>query len=191
MDEDRSEPADAPKAERPIRPIVLVGLMGAGKTAVGKRLAQRLEVEFVDSDQAIEAAAGMSIADIFERYGEAEFRALERRVIQRILNDGGAGVVALGGGAFVDAETRSLVLERGHVVWLKADVDVLVARTARKPGKRPLLEGRDPRGVLAELAEHRAPYYGLAHAVVVSGNGPLGNVVAEVAAKARDAGVLH
>lgn len=191
MDEDCSDPTEAPPGDRTLRPIVLVGLMGAGKTAVGKRLAHKLGVGFVDSDHAIEAASGMSVADIFARYGEAEFRALERRVIQRLLTDRTAGVVALGGGAFVDPETRQLVLERGHVVWLKADVDVLVERTARKPGKRPLLASGDPRAVLQELAARRTPFYELAHDVVVSGDGPLGNVVAEVATKARQAGVLH
>jgi shikimate kinase len=160
--------------------------MGAGKTSVGRRVAQELDVSFVDSDHAIEEAAGMTIADIFETYGEAEFRALERRVIKRLLDEGEAGVVALGGGAFIDAETRSLVLAHGHVVWLKADLDVLVARTARKPGKRPLLAGGDPRQVLAELMAAREPVYALAHETVVSGTQPLGDVIARVTA-----GVTH
>ncbi|MFW5680628.1 MAG: shikimate kinase [Pseudomonadota bacterium] len=180
--------AGVPPAHGPMRPVVLVGLMGAGKTAVGKRVAQRLGVAFVDSDHAIEQAAGMTIADIFERYGETEFRALERRVIQRLLVDGTAGVVALGGGAFVDPETRALVLDRGHVVWLKADVDVLVERTAKKPGKRPLLATGDPRVILAELSARREPFYAMAHDIVVSGTGPLASVVAEVAAKAGATG---
>jgi shikimate kinase len=188
VDEDGKLTAGAPPVQRSARPIVLVGLMGAGKTAVGKRLAQQLGVTFVDSDQAIEQAAGMTIADIFERYGEAEFRALERRVIHRLLVDGSAGVVALGGGAFVDAETRALVLERGHVFWLKADIDVLVERTAKKPGKRPLLAAGDPRAILTDLSARREPYYAMAHDIVVSGTGPLTSVVAEVAAKARATG---
>lgn len=167
------------------RPTVLVGLMGAGKTSVGRRLAHELGTDFVDSDQAIEQAAGMSVADIFDVYGEAEFRALERRVIRRLLEERAAGVVALGGGAFIDAETRRLVLNEAHVVWLKAALDVLVERTARKPGKRPLLAAGNPRDVLGELMAKREPVYALAHDTVVSGQSPLGDVVACVAARAR------
>jgi shikimate kinase len=167
---------------------VLVGLMGAGKTSVGRRLAQRLHTRFVDSDQAIEAAAGMTVAEIFEHYGEAEFRAVERRVIKRLLEEGEAGVIALGGGAFMDPETRELVLRKGHVFWLKAALDVLVERTARKPGKRPLLAAGEPRAVLAELQARREPVYALAHDTVVSGEGPVSEVVASVAARARRAG---
>jgi shikimate kinase len=179
--EQRSATADLPHA----RPIVLVGLMGAGKTSVGRRLAQELDTRFVDSDQAIEEAAGMTIADIFEIYGEAEFRALERRVIRRLLDEGGHGVVALGGGAFVAPETRELVLDKGHVVWLKAALDVLVERTAKKPGKRPLLADGDPRAILADLMARREPLYALAHDTVVSGQAPLARVVACVAERAR------
>ncbi len=168
-----------------MRPVVLVGLMGAGKTSVGRRLAEVLNTRFVDSDHAIEDAAGMTIADIFELYGEAEFRALERRVIKRLLDEGEAGVLALGGGAFMDAQTRALVLRRGHVVWLKAALDVLVARTARKPGKRPLLAEGGPRRILADLKAQREPVYALAHDTVVSGEGPLSQVVACVAARTR------
>jgi len=159
--------------------------MGAGKTSVGRRLADLLDTRFVDSDHAIEDAAGMTIADIFDVYGEGEFRALERRVIKRLLDEGEAGVLALGGGAFMDPETRALVLRDGHVVWLKAALDVLVARTARKPGKRPLLAQGEPRQILAELKARREPIYALAHDTVVSGEGPLSEVVACVAARAR------
>lgn len=187
MDDHPTEPTGAKQAPRLQRPIILVGLMGAGKTAVGKRLAHNLGVPFVDSDHAVEAAAGMTIADIFERYGEPEFRALERRVIQRLLNDRSASVVALGGGAFIDAETRALVLEKGHVVWLEADIDILVERTAKKPGKRPLLAKGDPRTILADLKARRDPYYALAHDVVVSGTGPLADVVNQVADKVQNA----
>lgn len=178
-------PVDAPALERP---IVLVGLMGAGKTAVGRRVAQILGVVFEDSDHAVEVAAGMSVAEIFETYGEAEFRALERRVIRRLLEDGRAGVLALGGGAFMDPETRALVLAEGHVVWLKAALDVLVERTSRRPGKRPLLAGGEPRAVLAELMAKREPIYALAHETVVSGTQPVTEVVARVAAGARGPG---
>ncbi len=163
---------------------MLVGLMGAGKTAVGKRVAQELGVAFVDSDHAIEEAAGMTIADIFETYGETEFRAVERRVIKRLLENSEVGVLALGGGAFMDPQTRALVLACGHVVWLKADLDVLVERTARKPGKRPLLAQGEPRRVLAELMAVREPIYALAHDTVISGTGPLAEVIAHIAAKA-------
>ena len=159
--------------------------MGAGKTSVGKRLAQALHVPFADSDHAVEEAAGMTIADIFESYGEDEFRALERRVIRRLLEQGEVGVLALGGGAFVDPDTRSLVLAQGHVVWIKAALDVLVERTARRPGKRPLLASGDPRAVLGELMARREPIYALAHDTVVSGDEPLAQVVASVADKAR------
>ena len=167
------------------RPVVLVGLMGAGKTSVGRRLAQCLDTRFVDSDHAIEHAAGMTIAEIFDRYGETEFRALERRVIKRLLEAGEYGVVALGGGAFMDPATRDLVLREGHVVWLKAALDVLVERTGRKPGKRPLLAAGEPRAILADLQARREPVYALAHDTVVSGEGPLSQVVAGVAARVR------
>ncbi len=182
---DASPSHHAPAAAPATRPVVLVGLMGAGKTAVGRRLAHALHTRFVDSDHAVEDAAGMSIADIFDVYGEAEFRAVERRVIRRLLEEGDAGVVALGGGAFMDPATRELVLARGHVVWLKATLDVLVDRTARKPGKRPLLAGGDARAILAELMAKREPVYALAHDTVVSGEAPLAQVVACVAARAR------
>jgi shikimate kinase len=191
VDEEHAEPTTALAVPRCLRSIVLVGLMGAGKTAVGKRLAARLAVPFTDSDHAIEDAAGMTVADIFETYGEPEFRALERRVIQRLLAGDECGVVALGGGAFVDGATRELVLRRGHVVWLQADIDVLVERTARKPGKRPLLAKGDPKQVLSELHERRAPFYRQAHDVVRSGTTPLADVVDAVLASARAAGAVR
>ncbi len=185
---------DAPSTTQPAapnrlaRPIVLVGLMGAGKTSVGKRVAQQLGARFADSDHAIEEAAGMSVADIFESYGEQEFRALERRVIRRLLDAGEIGVMALGGGAFMDPDTRALVLARCHVVWLKAALDVLVERTGRRPGKRPLLARGDPRTILGELMARREPVYALAHATVVSGEDPMAHVVATVADSASRIG---
>lgn len=182
---DTSHAASPAATVRPGRPVVLVGLMGAGKTSVGRRLAHLLNTRFVDSDHAIEDAAGMTVADIFELYGESEFRALERRVVKRLLEEGEAGVVALGGGAFMDPQTRELVLREGHVVWLKAALDVLVERTSRKPGKRPLLAKGEPRQILADLKARRDPVYALAHDTVVSGEGPLSQVVACVAARAR------
>ena len=142
------------------RPIVLVGLMGVGKTTVGRRLAQRLALPFIDADEEIEAAAGMSIAEIFERYGEPFFRDGERRVIARLI-DGKPKVIATGGGAFMNEETRALILDRATAVWLDADIDTLVERVKRRQ-TRPLLKGKDPRQVLRELAATRNPIYALA-----------------------------
>jgi shikimate kinase len=145
---------------RPDRPIVLVGLMGAGKTTVGRRLAARLGLAFVDADAEIELAAGMTIAEIFERFGEAHFRDGERRVIARLI-DGSRKVIATGGGAFMNAETRALILERATAIWLDADLDTLAQRVMRRDD-RPLLRGKDARTVLGELAAVRNPVYALA-----------------------------
>lgn len=139
------------------RSIVLVGLMGAGKTSIGKRLAARLHLPFVDADDEIERAAGCSIPEIFERYGEGAFRDGERRVIARLLA-GPRCVLATGGGAFVDPDTRAAVKASGLSIWLKADLDTLVRRTARRTN-RPLLNRGDPRDVLANLMEIRYPLY--------------------------------
>ena len=135
--------------------------MGVGKSTVGRRLAQRLRLSFVDSDEEIEAAAGLTVAEIFERYGEGSFRDGERRVIARLI-EGHPKVIATGGGAFMHPETRGLILSRATAVWLDADVDVLAGRVARRGGSRPLLKGQDPRVVLAALAEARNPIYALA-----------------------------
>lgn len=143
------------------RAIVLVGLMGVGKTTVGRRLAHRLKLPFVDADHEIERAAGLSVAEIFERFGEAHFRDGERRVIARLL-DGRPTVLATGGGAFMDAATRAVILERATAIWLDAHVDLLAERVGRRPGARPLLAGRDVRTALAELAAVRNPIYALA-----------------------------
>jgi shikimate kinase len=151
-------PADMPLA--PQRPIVLVGLMGAGKSTVGRRLATRLHLPFVDADREIEAAAGLTISEIFARFGEANFRDGERRVIARLI-DGKPKVVATGGGAFMNEETRALILERATAIWLDADIDVLVERVGRRDD-RPLLSGRDARAALTELAATRNPVYALA-----------------------------
>ncbi|WP_157217869.1 shikimate kinase [Flavisphingomonas formosensis] len=140
--------------------IVLIGLMGAGKSTIGRRLATRLHMPFVDADHEIEAAAGMTITEIFERFGEAHFRDGERRVIGRLI-DGVPKVIATGGGAFMQEETRALILERATAVWLDADLDVLADRVRRREG-RPLLKDKDPRAVLAELARVRNPVYALA-----------------------------
>jgi shikimate kinase len=146
--------------------IVLVGLMGAGKSSVGRRVASRLGLPFYDADSEIEAAAGCSISDLFARYGEAAFRAGERRVMQRLL-DGPRAVIATGGGAFIDPDTRALIAERGVSVWLRADIDVLVKRVSGRD-HRPLLKAGDPRTVLLGLMETRHPIYQEADLVVES-----------------------
>lgn len=139
------------------RPIILVGLMGTGKSSVGRRLAVRLDVPFFDADLEIEAAAGLTITEIFERFGEAHFRDGERRVIARLI-DGRPKVIATGGGAFMNDETRALILSRATAVWLDADIDTLVERVGRRDN-RPLLKNCDPRQVLTELAAIRNPIY--------------------------------
>jgi len=149
--------------------IVLVGLMGAGKTNIGRRLAQRLGLPFVDADAEIETAAGETIEEIFERRGEAAFRDGERKVIARLLADP-IHVLATGGGAFMDASTRALIRERGISVWLKADLELLVARVSRR-GNRPLLKP-DPRAALERLIEARYPVYAEADITVETVDGP-------------------
>ena len=148
------------------RSVVLVGLMGAGKTSVGLRLAHLLDAGFIDSDDEIEKAANLSIPEIFARYGEPQFRSGERRVLARIL-DGTPAVVATGGGAFMDADTRALVRGRAVSVWLRAALDVLVQRTAGR-GHRPLLTRGNPREVLGRLIEDRYPIYAEADITVDS-----------------------
>ncbi|GAA0730731.1 shikimate kinase [Sphingomonas japonica] len=152
------------------RPIVLVGLMGAGKSTVGRRLALRLKLPFVDADSEIEEAAGMSIPDIFDRFGEPYFRDGERRVIARLI-DGSAKVIATGGGAFLNEETRGLILDESIAIWLDADPAVLAERVKRRD-TRPLLRGRDPLTVLSELAQQRNPVYALAPIRVTSHDAP-------------------
>ncbi len=147
-------------APSPARPIVLIGLMGVGKTTVGRRLAQKLGLPFVDADEEIETAAGMTIAEIFDKFGEPYFRDGERRVIARLI-DGSRKVIATGGGAFMNEETRALILDRATAVWLEADVETLIDRVRRR-NTRPLLRGKDPRVVLSDLARLRNPVYALA-----------------------------
>jgi len=146
---------------RPDRCIVLVGLMGAGKSTVGKRLAKRLGLPFLDSDDEIERAADRTISEIFERFGEASFRDGERRVIARLIG-GAPKVIATGGGAFMDPRTRALILERCIAIWLDADIATLADRVARRD-HRPLLAGKNPVEVLEALAAVRNPVYALAH----------------------------
>ena len=146
--------------------VVLVGLMGAGKTCIGTRLAEKLNLPFVDADSEIERAAGCSIADIFELYGEAEFREGERRVITRLLKDP-VHVLATGGGAFMDTGTRQAIREKAISVWLRADLNLLVSRTSRR-ASRPLLQTGNPREVLKRLIEERHPIYAEADLVIES-----------------------
>ena len=152
------------------RPIVLVGLMGVGKSTVGRRLAARLKLPFADADHEIEAAAGMPITEIFATYGEPYFRDGERRVISRLI-DGTPKVIATGGGAFINDETRALILADAVSVWLRAHPDILVERVRRRDN-RPLLQGRDAGAVLRELARVRDPIYALAEHHVTSRKGP-------------------
>ena len=154
---------------------MLVGLMGAGKSTVGRRLAKRLDLPFVDSDDAIEDAAGFSAAEIFERYGEADFRDGERRLVARLI-DGEVRVIATGGGAYVDPRTRQLLNERAITIWLDAPVDVLADRTGRRD-TRPLLRDGDRKDTLERLAEQRGPAYSEAHIRVRSGDGAHKDVV--------------
>jgi shikimate kinase len=148
------------------RAIVLVGMMGAGKSSIGRRLAQRLDIPFVDADNEIEIAAGMSIEDIFATRGEPEFRAGEARVIARLL-EGGTQVIATGGGAFMNADTRAAIKVKGISVWLKADFDVLMRRIKRR-NDRPLLKIDDPEAKLRALIDLRYPTYALADLTVQS-----------------------
>lgn len=164
----RSNPA-------PTRTIALVGLMGVGKSSVGRRLANRLKLPFADGDVEIEAAAGMSISDIFATMGEAEFRAGEARVIRRLL-EGPPIVLATGGGAMMNAETRALLKSHADTVWLRADLNVIAERVARRD-TRPLLRDRDPLDVLSDLAEARYPVYGEADVTVDVGLGSHGQAV--------------
>ncbi len=158
----------------------MVGLMGAGKTAIGHRLAARLALPFIDADSEVEAAAGCTISEIFERHGEAAFRDGERRVIARLL-DGPRRVLATGGGAFIDADTRALIGREAISVWLSAELEVLVRRTARRDS-RPLLKRGNPRQILGRLIEERYPIYAQADIVVDSVDGPPEDTVDNVLA---------
>jgi len=157
------------------RPVVLVGLMGVGKSTVGRRLAKRLGLSFVDSDSAIEDAAGYSPAEMFERFGEKDFRDGERRLVARLI-EGEIRVIATGGGAFVDPRTRELLNERAITVWLDAPVDVLTERTSRRDTRVQLRNG-DPKSTLERLAQERRPSYEEAHIHVKSGEGAHREVV--------------
>jgi shikimate kinase len=157
------------------RPVVLVGLMGVGKSTVGRRLARRLGLSFVDSDAEIEDAAGYPAAEIFERFGERDFRDGERRLVARLI-EGDIRVIATGGGAYVDPATRKLLNERAITVWLDAPVDILAERTSRRDTRVQLRNG-DPKAVLKKLDEERRPSYAEAHIHVKSGDGAHSDVV--------------
>jgi shikimate kinase len=166
-----SETIDTTLLSVPTRNIVLVGLMGAGKSAIGRRLAARLGREFIDADTEIERAAGCTIEEIFQRFGEPAFRDGERRVIARLLEDRQAIILATGGGAFMDTETRAAVRVHGVSVWLRADLDVLLRRVARR-SNRPLLKQGNPQEVLERLMATRYPVYAEADITVDSDDAP-------------------
>jgi shikimate kinase len=171
-------PPRAPKALLP-KTVVLVGLMGAGKSAIGRRLAARLNLSFLDSDTEIEAAAGCTIAEIFARDGEAAFRAGERKIIARLLTERPPHILATGGGAFMDPETRATIRRHGLSMWLRAELDVLVTRTARR-NNRPLLKQGNPREILRDLMDRRYPVYAEADLTVLSDERPPEGTVDQV-----------
>jgi shikimate kinase len=182
----QSEPQErtpeALRARLGTRSIALVGMPGSGKSSIGRRLAPRLDLPFIDADAMIEeAAGGMSVEEIFAKHGEAEFRSLEARVIARLL-DGGPAVIATGGGALMNANTRALVRERAITIWLRAEIPVLMRRVRRK-SDRPLLKGKDPEATLKRLLAEREPVYAEADIVVTSREGPHDAVVDAIMAE--------
>ena len=187
--------ADNPPAAKPkapsntlgpliARPIVLVGLMGAGKTTVGRRLAAALDLPFIDADAEIETAAGSTVEEIFARHGESAFREGERRVISRLLSDGPM-VLATGGGAYIDPGTRAAIKEKGTSIWLRADIDVLMRRVGKR-NNRPLLKTDNPRRVMEQLIEKRYPIYAEADIIIDSREGPHDYMVRTIIAALAD-----
>lgn len=160
------------------RSIVLVGLMGCGKSTIGRKLAKSLNVAFFDSDDEIEKAAGMSITEIFAQYGEPEFRRGEKQVLARLL-DGPPAIIATGGGAFMDPDTRATIKEKAHSVWLKASLDTLMRRVSKKP-TRPLLQKENPRDIMQSLIDARYPVYAEADVTCVTGNNSRERVMQDV-----------
>jgi len=171
-------------SERLDRPVVLVGLMGVGKSTVGRRLARRLGLPFVDSDAEIEGASGFSAAEVFERFGEQDYRDGERRLVARLV-DGQVRVISTGGGVFVDPRTRELLKMRTVTVWLDAPVDVLAERTKRR-NTRPLLRTDDPKATLERIAEQERPAYAEAHIHVRSSDGAHRDVVESIVKALED-----
>jgi shikimate kinase len=161
------------------RSIVLIGMMGVGKSSIGRRLGTRLDVPFVDADTEIEKAAGMSIADIFARHGEADFRNGEARVIARLL-EGGPQVLATGGGAVMNADTQAVVKVKGVSIWLNAEFDVLMRRINKRKSDRPMLQTADPAATLRQLLVEREPFYAQADLTVQSGEVPHDAIVGEI-----------
>ncbi|APE28937.1 shikimate kinase [Aurantiacibacter gangjinensis] len=162
------------------RPLVLVGMMGVGKSTVGRKLAQALQMQFTDADDEVEKAANMAIREIFEQFGEDYFRDGERRVIARLMDEAGAGcVIATGGGAFVQEETRDLILENAIAIWLDADIETLVERVSRND-RRPLLSDGDPRTVVTKMRSDREAAYARAPIQVESNRGPHNVAVARI-----------
>ena len=166
------------------RSIVLVGMMGVGKSSIGRRLGARLGVPFVDADTEIEKAAGMSIADIFARHGEADFRSGEARVIARLL-EGGPQVLATGGGAVMNADTRAAIKAKGVSIWLSAEFDVLMRRIAKRKNERPMLQTADPAATLRALLAEREPIYAQSDLTVQSREVPHDAIVGEIMRGAR------
>ena len=161
------------------RSIVLIGMMGVGKSSIGRRLGARLGIPFIDADAEIEKAAGMSIADIFARHGEAAFRSGEARVIARLLN-GGPQVLATGGGAVMNPETRALIQKKGVSIWLSAEFELLLRRISKRKAERPMLQTADPAATLRELLAKREPIYAQADLTVQSRDVPHDAVVVEI-----------
>jgi shikimate kinase len=170
------------------RTVALVGMMGAGKSSVGRRLATRLGVAFRDADTEIEMAAGCAVSEIFERYGEPAFRDGERKVIARLLSEP-PHVIATGGGAFIDPATRARLKDSAVTVWIKAPVDVLMTRVKRR-NNRPLLRTADPRGTLERLLDERAPIYAEADITIESDDSPHSNTVDEILNALKKRGVV-
>lgn len=166
------------------RPIVLVGMMGSGKSSVGRRLAARLHLPFYDADDEIESAAGLNISEIFQRYGEPYFRDGERRVIQRLM-DAGPCVLATGGGAFAQDDTRQRILDKGVAIWLDVPIAILIDRTARRT-HRPLLNQGDPKEVMARLLAQREPAYAQAPLRVKTDSTPHSRAVEAIVALLKD-----
>jgi shikimate kinase len=161
------------------RSVVLIGMMGVGKSSIGRRLAARLAIPFVDADTEIEKAAGMSISDIFARHGEADFRSGEARVIARLL-ESGPQVLATGGGAFMNEGTRAAIKAKGVSIWLSAEYEVLLRRISKRKNERPMLQTDNPDETLRYLLELREPTYTLADLTVQSREGPHDAIVAEI-----------
>lgn len=183
------EQTETPEKGPPLaaRSLVLVGLMGAGKSTVGRRLGNALRLPFHDADQEIEAAAGCSISDFFERYGETAFRDGERKVIARLLK-GPRHVLATGGGAFMDPNTRALIKNQGLSIWLRADIGLLMERVTKRP-TRPLLKNGDPRATMEKLMAERYPVYAEADLTVDSNGGPHDTVVQQILSHLATLGV--